>query len=114
MMLGVQRERLAAMELLGLIPSPIYGHHLGSPLWSLRQVSLVAGIVKWFTLHQQEPSKYARDMLTRQVGKVKKEWDDGYHERNDDGNHRNARWRYRRVFGVRRYGNGGEPEPSSG
>lgn len=94
--LHVDRAWLQSLEQVGYIPGPIYGTRSGSPLWSMRQIALIASLMKWVRAHRREPSGFTETWVSRQATKLRKEWDDGLCERNGNGNHRNARWRTRR------------------
>lgn len=96
--LRVSHDWLRSMEQVGYIPPPVYGAIQGSSLWSMRQIALVAKLVKWVNAHRREPSHFTNTWVRRQATKMKKEWDDGLCERNDNGNHRNSRWRARREI----------------
>jgi hypothetical protein len=75
-----------------LLPPSEYGTLRGSPLWSLRQVALVLGWVKWLRIWTECGDKFAGDQLKARTAMCWKEWKDGNRKRLGNGNHRNARW----------------------
>jgi hypothetical protein len=98
-MAGFGRYGLMTLESSKLIPPPEYGYHQGCPLWSLRQVVLVMGVVKWLRVWMKDKDKYSETMLHRRSTMCCKEWNDGHRKRLSNGNHRNARWLAQRLFG---------------
>lgn len=98
-MAGLGRYALLSLESSKLIPPSEYGDLNGSPLWSLRQVVLVMGVVKWLRIWSRDHDKYAETMLRRRSTMCWKEWKDADRKRLRNGNHRNARWLAQRLFG---------------
>lgn len=92
-------DRTIARGLLNVLPPSEYGDLKGSPLWSLRQAVLVGGWLKWVRIWERDGDKFAEAQMKARIGRLWKEWTDGNRKRLGNGNHRNAVWSARKLFG---------------